>query len=177
MESRRRILVLAIDPAAWPLLKKEMDAGRHERLRRAADAARASRISAAYPAEPVWQRLSALGKRAVAIIGPHALFPSDLEQKFRDEEHSALSLCEIVLERLDPDLLYVAVESFVTGGDLEDWLERFRATLGENGRLFACAADTPLDGDAIARLLDEEDGLSETDAAELRDRLMGLGYL
>lgn len=60
MESRRRILVLAIEPAAWPLLKKEMDAGKQERLHRAADAARASRISTAYAAE-LRDRLMGLG--------------------------------------------------------------------------------------------------------------------
>ena len=81
------------------------------------------------------------------------------------------------MRRENPDFSCMYLDEPVTAGDFERWLARMAAQPGMTNRVYVFAGLTPLDGDALAAILDAEDGLSEADAAELQDRLKSLGYL
>lgn len=177
MEPQRRILVVNITSDSWLSLKDELAAGRCERLRTAIESARAARITAAYATDPAWQRINTLGFRVLAVCARDTVFPAEWKPERDLPTWSALSMCETLFRQVAPDFTYVRADDSVTGDELETWLERMQTLLGEQGRTYAYTGDIALDGDAIARLLDEGDGLSDEDAAELRERLTGLGYL
>ncbi|HNT88119.1 MAG TPA: hypothetical protein PKL84_09670, partial [Candidatus Hydrogenedentes bacterium] len=91
---------------------------------------------------------------------------------------AALALCEALLDAQRPDFAYVRLDAPVDADTLETWLRRIDAKLGSSGACYVCVGETPPGDDAVAALFTpKEAGLSEEDAAALRDRLMGLGYL
>lgn len=143
----------------WPLLRDAFQAGREMGL-----------CSGGVDAEP-WDCLRDAGRKYIVAGGADAA----CSQAAPD---SILALSERLLEEQAPDLLYVRVNSLENGDVLEAWLGRLSTKHDAHIACYLCVGEGPPDYEKVAALFEPQNtSMSEEDAAALRERLIGLGYL
>lgn len=167
----RNIVIISVTQALWRSLEAGAASGRWPLLRGAFDTGREIGLCAGSAAAEPWSRLRNAGRKCIVAGGADAA----CSQVAPD---SILALSERLLEEQAPDLLYAHVSSLENGDAVEAWLDRLSTKHDARVTCLLYVGEDPPEYEKVAALFEPRStGLSEEDAAALRERLMGLGYL